>query len=101
MIVGMDWLTKYKVILNCFDKTFTYVVEDQNVTKVEGVIKPISLRKISTLQLERCMGKGCKLCVVRVAEILLNEGQTQVKDHPILSNFMDVFSKEIPELPRQ
>ena len=28
MIISMDWLSKYKVIFNCFDKTFTYVVED-------------------------------------------------------------------------
>ena len=40
MIIGMDWLAKYKVILNFFDKTFAYVVEDLIVRKVEGVIKP-------------------------------------------------------------
>ena len=28
MIIGMDWLEKYKVVLNCFDKTFTYVAKD-------------------------------------------------------------------------
>ena len=25
MIIGMDCLEKYKVVLDCFDKTFTYV----------------------------------------------------------------------------
>ena len=45
MIIGMDWLANYKVILNCFDKTFTYVDEDQIVRKVKGVLKPISLDK--------------------------------------------------------
>ena len=29
MIIGMEWLEKYKVVLNCFDKTFTYVAEDK------------------------------------------------------------------------
>ena len=29
MIIGMEWLAKYKVILKCLDKTFTYVAEDQ------------------------------------------------------------------------
>ena len=37
MIIGMYWLAKYKVILNCFDKTFTYVAEDLIVRKVKGV----------------------------------------------------------------
>ena len=40
MIIEMDWLAKHKVIMDFFDKTFTYVVEDLIVRKVEGVIKP-------------------------------------------------------------
>ena len=76
MIIGMDWLAKYKVILNCFDKTFTYVDEDQIVTKVEGVIKPVSLRKISAMHLKKCMRKACKLYAVQVIDLLLNEAQT-------------------------
>ena len=76
MIIGMDWLAMYKVILNCFDKTFTYVDEDQIVRKVEGVFKPVSLRKIYAMQLKRCIRKGCKLYAVRVVDLHLNEGQT-------------------------
>ena len=53
------------------------------------------------MQLKKCMIKGCTLYVLWVADLLLNEGQTQVKDHPILSKFMDVFSEEIPGLPPQ
>ena len=29
MIIGMDWLEKNKVVLNCYEKTFTYIDEDQ------------------------------------------------------------------------
>ena len=29
MIIGMDWLEKNKVVLNCYEKTFTYIAEDQ------------------------------------------------------------------------
>ena len=101
MIIGMDQLAKYKLILNYFDKTFTYVVEDLVVRKIEGVSKPISLRKISSMQLKKCMRKGCKLYAVRVTDLLINEFQTQVKDHPVLSKFMDVFPEEIPRLPPQ
>ena len=85
MIIGMDWLANYKVILNCFDKTFTSVDEDQIVRKVEGVIKHVSLRQTSSIKLKICMRKSCKLYVVRATDLLLNEGQTQVKDQPVLS----------------
>ena len=49
MIIGMDWLERPKVVLNCFDKTFTYVAEDKIVRKVNGFSKPVSLRQVSSL----------------------------------------------------
>ena len=64
MIIGMDWLAKHKLILNCFDKTFTYVADDEIIRKIRGVFKLVSLRQISTMQLKRCMRKGCKLYAV-------------------------------------
>ena len=53
------------------------------------------------MQLKKCMRKGCKLYVVRVTDLILNEGQTHVKYRPMLSKFMDVFPEEIPGLPPQ
>ena len=47
------------------------------------------------------MRKGCKLYAVQVTDLLLNENPTQVTDHPVLSEFMDVFPEEIPGLPPQ
>ena len=49
MIMGMDWLEKYKVVLNWFDETFTYVAKDKIVRKVNGFSKHDSLRQISAL----------------------------------------------------
>ena len=37
MIIDIDRLEKHKVIMDCFDKTFTYVVE-----KVRGFSKLVS-----------------------------------------------------------
>ena len=99
MIFGMDWLEKYKVVLNCFDKTFTYVAEDKIVTEVRDLSKPISLRKISALQLRKCLRKGYNIYVVNIVDLLLNENQTSIRGHPFLSEFMDVFPEEIPGLP--
>ena len=96
MIIGMDWLENYKLILNCFDKTFTYVVDDQIVRKIGGISKLVSLRQISTMQLKRCMRKCCKFYAVRVTNLLLNEDQTHIKDYTVLSEFRDVFPEEIP-----
>ena len=101
MTIGMDWLEKYKLILNCFDKTFTYVIEDKIVRKVNGFSKHVSLRQRSSLQLRKCFRKGCKLYGVKVANLLLNENPTSVRGHPVFNEFMDVFPEEIHGLPPQ
>ena len=45
------------------------------------------------------MIKGCKLYAIRVLDLLLNENQTPLKQHPVLDEFPDVFPEEIPGLP--
>ena len=58
-------------------------------------------RKISTIQLKRRIRKGCKLYVVWVTDLLLNQDQTLVKYYPVLSNLMNLFPEEISGLPPQ
>ena len=84
MIIGMDWLEKNKVVLNYFSKTFTYISKYQVLQTVRGFPKPISVRQISAMQLKKGLRKACKLFVVRVVDLLLNENQTSLKQHPIL-----------------
>jgi len=99
MTIGMDWLEKYKVVLNCFDKTFTYVAEDQIVRNIGGISKHVSLRYISSMKLKKCMRKGYEIYVVQAIEPILNEQQAYVKYYLVLSEFMDVFLEEVPVLP--
>ena len=53
------------------------------------------------MQLKKCLRKGCKLFAVKVADLLLNENQTSLKQHPVLEEFPNVFLEEIPSLPPQ
>ena len=73
MIICMDWLERYKVVLNCFDNTFTHVAEDQIVSKLKGISKPVSLRQIYNIQSNKCLRKGCRIYAVWVTNLLLNE----------------------------
>ena len=79
MIIGMDWLERNRVILNCSSKTFTYIAEDQILRTVKGIPKPVSVRQISAMQLNKCFKRGCNLYVVRVTDVLLNENLTPLK----------------------
>ena len=53
------------------------------------------------MELKKCIKKGCNLYVVRVADVLLNENLTPLKQHPVLDEFPNVFLEEIPGLPPQ
>ena len=56
VLIGMDWLEKHKLILNCFQKTFTCLNNEGERITVTRIPRKISVRKISSLQ----MKKGCK-----------------------------------------
>jgi hypothetical protein len=36
IIIGMDWLEKHKVILDCYKKSLTYIDENDTVRTVQG-----------------------------------------------------------------
>ena len=56
----------------------------------------LSLRFISTMKVKRCLRQGCRLYVVEV----VNERKGPSLDqYPVLSEFKDVFSNELPGLP--
>ena len=59
ILIGMDWMEKNHVVLDCHRKTFTCLDEDVKQNIVKGVPRPISIREISALQLKRCFRKGC------------------------------------------
>ena len=50
---------------------------------------------------ELCLRKGCKIYAVWVTHLVLNENQTHISDHLVLSEFRDLFLEEIPRLPPQ
>ena len=44
VLIGMDWLEKYQVILNCFQKTFTCLNNEGERITVIGIPMKISIR---------------------------------------------------------
>ena len=66
MLIGMDRLEQHRVVLNCFDKTFTCINSDGKLINVKGVPRKTVVRQISALQLKRVVRKGCKAFAVTV-----------------------------------
>ena len=66
LLIGMDWLEQHRVILNCYDKTFTCLNNDEQPVIVKGIRRKTMVRQISALQLKRAVRKGCKAYAVTI-----------------------------------
>jgi len=52
IIIGMHWLEKHKVILDCYEKSLTYRDEKNIVRTIQDIRKPVSFRQISAMQIK-------------------------------------------------
>ena len=52
LLIGMDWLEQHRVILNCYDKTFTCLNGDEKPVSVKGIPRKTTIRQIYALQLK-------------------------------------------------
>ena len=43
ILLGMDWLEKHKVVLNCFEKTFTCLDDKGEIVIVKGIARKVSV----------------------------------------------------------
>ena len=93
LLIGMDWLEQHKVVLNCYDKTFTCLNNNEQPVKVKGIPRKTIIRQISTLQLKRAVRKGCKAYAVTVTDEASKSEIDKLKIEyiPVLNEFTDVF----------
>jgi hypothetical protein len=48
-LISMDWLENQCVVLDCYNKVFTCLDEEENPRIVQGIPRPISVQEISAL----------------------------------------------------
>ena len=84
---------------NCYDKIFTSMDYTGNTIKVKRILRKVTIREISSLQMKIFVCKGCKVFVVYVMDDKDNDNKLKIEDIPILKYFKDIFSEEVPGLP--
>jgi hypothetical protein len=90
ILLGMDWLATHKGKLNYYEKTLECEDEEGNEKIFQGNWKPISVRKISALQLKKFSWKGSPLYVIQVLSST-KRNELKFEDHPMMWEFKDVF----------
>ncbi|XP_057762409.1 uncharacterized protein LOC130982420 [Arachis stenosperma] len=92
MILGFDWLSKNRVLLDCFERSIQFMPEGENRSVVaEGYY----LNSVMV----HCSGKECQGYILLAANAL---GDNQKIDQiPVVRDFLEVFPEDIPEFPPQ
>jgi hypothetical protein len=97
VVIGMDWLETHEAILNCKTKRLSLVDDEGQRRVIVGRNQGVSLRFVSSLQLQKSMRKGCKLYAILA---LNKKGVAEGLEHlPVVKEFADVFPEELPGMP--
>jgi hypothetical protein len=97
VVIGMDWLESPEAILNCKTKQLILVDDEGQRCVIVGQNQGVSLRFLSSLQLQKSMRKGCKIYAILA---LNKEGVAEGLEHlQVLREFADMFSEELPWMP--
>jgi hypothetical protein len=93
IVIGMDWLESHDVILNCKTKWLSLTDDLGQSRVIVGRNQGVSLRFISSLQLQKSMCKGCKLYAI----LALNErGEVEgLENLPVVSRVCRCISRRV------
>jgi hypothetical protein len=96
-LIGMDWLEKHHVVLDCYNKAITCLDEDGQQENIQVIPRVVVVREISSMQLKKSFKNGCHIFVAHMEEVSKDK-VTSIEDHSILRYFEDVF-REILGFP--
>ncbi|XP_057747232.1 uncharacterized protein LOC130966444 [Arachis stenosperma] len=92
MILGFDWLSKNRVLLDCFERTIRFMPEGDN-----GAVVAMEYYLNSVMVL--CSAEECQDYILLAANAL---GDAQYLDQiPVVRDFPEVFPEDIPGFPPQ
>ncbi|XP_028106719.1 uncharacterized protein LOC114305792 [Camellia sinensis] len=95
IILGMDWLSKYRAVIDCVSKqvTFQPIGQSEVVFKDQGIVSPPYL--IFAIKVCKLLQKGCQgyLCSV-LDEQPVNGSIDAI---PIVQDFPDVYPERVTE----
>ena len=97
LILGMDWLSKHRAIVDCDKKTIVIKCYDLLEVTVHGIRSESVSNVIFAMQARRFLRKGYEAFLALVLDS--NRGQVNLEDILVIKEFFDVFPEELPGLP--
>ena len=98
VFIDMDWIEKHRSKGDYFNKVVECIDGKRMPTKIRGILQPILVRNISSLQLQRFFKKGYQVYVVHILDPTEVKGM-RLEDYKVLKEYANVFPYEVPGLP--
>ena len=95
--LGMDWLTKYRAIVDCGQKTVVLRCSDQSKVIIQGIRANVMSNVILAMQVRRFIIKGYEAFLAFILDS--KRGKVDVEKIPVVREFPDVFPEELPGIP--
>ncbi|KAL8093525.1 hypothetical protein AgCh_035410 [Apium graveolens] len=95
VILGMDWLSRYRANIDCKKKRVIMYTPDNKRISYQGQRQ--DKKFLSVMQARRLLRQGCEAYLAYVVD---TKKETPILDEiPIVREFPDVFPEELPGLP--
>ena len=98
VILGMDWLKKYKAKIDCEAQKVHLKGSNGKKVTYRKIKEPKGVNVISVMQLAKYIKKGNPLYFCSVQKID-EQKELGIEDIPVVQEFHDVFPEEIPGMP--
>ncbi|XP_073276435.1 uncharacterized protein [Primulina huaijiensis] len=97
-ILGMDWLSAYRAVIDYVGKTLKFLADDHESDVFVGLGSSMSIPVISCLQATKLLHKGCIGFRASVLDVR-KDSNMQLQNIDVVKDYPDVFAEEVPGLP--
>ena len=97
LILGMDWLSKHRAIVDCDKKTLLFKCFDMSKVTIHDILAEVVSKVISAMQAQRFLRKGYEALLALVLDS--RREQVNLEKIHVVKEFPDVFPEELPGIP--
>ena len=97
LILGMDWLSKHRAIVDCDKKIVLLKCFDLSEVTIQGIRSKSISKVISAMEARRFLRKGCEAFLALILDS--KREQVNLKNILVIREFPDVFPEELPGVP--
>ncbi|GJU07535.1 putative nucleotidyltransferase, ribonuclease H [Tanacetum coccineum] len=97
VVIGMNWLSKNEAIISCQNKLIRVKTLSEGETLIYGERKKTSLAICTYVRAKKHLARGCQAYLAHAVDIQKNT--PKLDSIPIVWEFPDVFTEELPGIP--